>query len=324
MPLYNVGPFLREAMDSLLNQSFTDFEVLAIDDCSTDDTVAVLQTYDDPRIKLIRKEQNSGIVGAMNLGLESVQAPYVVRMDGDDLSTPDRFQKLYDFMESHPEIGVCSSAIQRFGADNEVWRYQKDPILNRASLIFEHRIGHAASILRSELFFKHGVRYRDDYPYMEDYHLFTELRDLTLCTTLEEPLYHYRILQHNSTVQNQHTAVARKKAFYGMVLRELGFEANEQEVDQHYALGVSRLEGHTPSQLWEWRKRLEAANQNKAVYPTEALSQVFDAKWKAMFFRIVDNTPEHVKEYASLGSGLSPEQKKYWRRLRFNRLIGRA
>src|SRR3954469_1580225 len=118
MPNYNNAPFLKEAIDSILNQTFTNFHFLIVDDGSTDNSVDIIKQYNDPRITLIQKEKNSGIVDTLNIGLERIESTYIVRMDGDDISTPDRLMILYNFMEENPEIGVRGSQIMHFGNEN--------------------------------------------------------------------------------------------------------------------------------------------------------------------------------------------------------------
>src|SRR5882757_5790861 len=105
MPNYNNEPFLKDAIDSVLNQTFTNFVFIIVDDGSTDRSVEIIKSYADKRIVFIEKENNSGIVDTLNIGLAQITSTYFIRMDGDDISTNDRFSILYQFMESNPDIG---------------------------------------------------------------------------------------------------------------------------------------------------------------------------------------------------------------------------
>ncbi|MBA4384745.1 MAG: hypothetical protein C0410_08415 [Anaerolinea sp.] len=111
MAVYNCQDFLPEAVESILSQTFGDFEFLIVDDCSTDDSLTIALDYQkrDARIRIHRHERNTGIVGARNTGLKLAQGKYIAWMDSDDVSMPERLEKQFLFMESHPEVGVSSA-----------------------------------------------------------------------------------------------------------------------------------------------------------------------------------------------------------------------
>jgi glycosyltransferase involved in cell wall biosynthesis len=102
MPAYNAGPYIREAVDSVLSQTYRDFELMIINDGSNDDTREILESYTDPRIKLVHQE-NMGLVKTLNKGLSLIKSKYVVRFDADDVCYPHRFQEQYDFLKANPD-----------------------------------------------------------------------------------------------------------------------------------------------------------------------------------------------------------------------------
>ena len=110
MPTYNTQiSILREAVDSILNQTFSDFEFIIIDDGSANDTYEYLKSIPDERIKIIKNDTNIGITKSLNIGFRAARGKYIARMDSDDIAFPDRFEKQYAFMESHPDVFVCGS-----------------------------------------------------------------------------------------------------------------------------------------------------------------------------------------------------------------------
>ncbi|WP_418765953.1 glycosyltransferase family 2 protein, partial [Mailhella sp.] len=117
MPVYNTRPeHLREAMDSILSQTFTDFEFLILNDCSTDPQVeTVVKSYTDPRIVYAVNERNLGISGARNRLLDMAQGEYLAVMDHDDIALPTRFEKQVAFLDAHPEIGIVGSRVDNMG-----------------------------------------------------------------------------------------------------------------------------------------------------------------------------------------------------------------
>src|SRR5688572_25142970 len=102
MPVYNAEKYLKEAIDSILQQTLTDFEFLIIDDGSTDASVRIIRSYADSRIRLVQNETNAGITVTLNKGIELAKAPLIARMDADDISYPMRLQRQYDFFLAHP------------------------------------------------------------------------------------------------------------------------------------------------------------------------------------------------------------------------------
>lgn len=114
MPAYNAEKYLREAIDSILAQTFTDFELIIINDGSTDFTKDIILSYTDQRIRYIENEQNSGICVTLNKGLDAARGRYIARMDSDDISLPRRLEVQVQYMDSHPEIGVAGTDIEIF------------------------------------------------------------------------------------------------------------------------------------------------------------------------------------------------------------------
>ena len=117
MPVYNTPvPILKEAVDSILNQTFQDFEFIIIDDCSSDGSWEYLSSLRDSRIKLFRNTTNLGIAKTLNIGFRHAKGKYIARMDSDDVSMPDRLRRQFNFMERHPDVMVCGANTQNFGS----------------------------------------------------------------------------------------------------------------------------------------------------------------------------------------------------------------
>lgn len=207
MPVYNTAPYLREAMDSMLAQTFTDFELIVLNDCSPDNADEILDTYDDPRIVRYKGEKNVGLSNVLNVGIEMAQGNYIARMDSDDVSLPNRLQVQMDFLESHPEIDLCSCGMQLFGARDEVWIREQNPEKVKITALFFSPILHASSVWRKECFEQKGLRFRQKMVPAEDYDLWTRalLKGLKL-VNLPDVLYRYRIHDAQATLQTDKTA----------------------------------------------------------------------------------------------------------------------
>ena len=123
MPTYNVAPYVKEAIESVLRQSYHDFEMLVVDDASTDDTLAVVHSIYDPRIRIAAFDNNVGLAENLNRGLALIDTEYVARMDGDDIAEPFWLEKEVAVLDTHPEIGICSGGFERFGTVQSLVRF---------------------------------------------------------------------------------------------------------------------------------------------------------------------------------------------------------
>ena len=207
MPVYNTAPYLREAMDSMLSQTFSDFELIVLNDCSPDNAEEILDTYDDPRIVRYKGEKNVGLSNVLNTGIDISHGKYIARMDSDDISLPNRFQVQVDYLERHPEIDLVSAAMQLFGGRDEVWIREQDPEKVKINALFHSPVLHASSVWRKDAFEKHGLRFRQEMVPAEDYDLWTRamLKGLKL-VNLPDVLYQYRIHDAQSTLQTEKSA----------------------------------------------------------------------------------------------------------------------
>ena len=117
MAVYNCASTLREAIDSILNQTYTNWEFIICDDCSTDNTLEVVREYEKKypdKFKVIQNEVNSKLSFSLNHCLKYADGEFIARMDGDDISVPERFEKQIRYLKEHPDVDLCSTLVQRF------------------------------------------------------------------------------------------------------------------------------------------------------------------------------------------------------------------
>lgn len=207
MPVYKTAPYLREAMDSILSQTFTDYELIVLDDCSPDNAGEIMDTYSDPRIVRYKGEKNVGLSNILNVGIEMARGKYIARMDSDDLSYPDRLRIQVEYLESHPDIDLVSVGMQLFGAKDDVWVREPNPEKVKINALFHSPILHASSMWRRERFEENGLRFRQEMVPSEDYDLWTRalVKGLKL-VNLRQVLYKYRIHPTQATTRTDLTA----------------------------------------------------------------------------------------------------------------------
>jgi len=193
MSVYNGEKYLREAVDSVLRQTFKDFEFLIINDGSTDRTAEILQSYQDPRIKIINNEKNIGLTKSLNNGLKLAKGEYIARMDADDISMSDRLEKQIAIIEKHDNLGMVACWIKIISGNNNYVRdWQADREKNSPeeiyyTLFFENCIAHSSVLFNKELVFKIGG-YDESFQKSQDYELWSRLSKITKITKIKDVL----------------------------------------------------------------------------------------------------------------------------------------
>ena len=156
MSVFNSEKYLKEAVDSILEQTFTDFEFIITDDCSTDSSLAILEEYakKDNRIILLKNSENIGLTKNLNKMIDIAKGKYIARMDADDISLPKRFQIQYNFMEENSDIGVCGSNIGHIGTLDKVSNHPLNHNEIKIGLLFKCVMMHPTIVVRKNIITK--------------------------------------------------------------------------------------------------------------------------------------------------------------------------
>lgn len=201
MPVFNGEKYLSEAMDSILNQTFTDFEFIIINDASKDSTEEIIKSYTDERIVYIKNEQNLGVARTLNRGLELAKGEYIARMDADDIALPERFKKQVNYMDEHEECVLCGSNVILFGAQEGITEMPSTDAEIRANLIFSTSFPHPTIMMRRSFVEENNLRYDLKCEGFEDYNLWVEFALLKKGEfyNFPTPMLKYRIHPHQVT-----------------------------------------------------------------------------------------------------------------------------
>ena len=221
MPVYNTRPEqLREAMESILSQTFTDFEFLIMNDASTDPQVEeVVKSYEDERIVYVVNERNLGISGSRNRLLDMAKGEYLAVMDHDDFSLPERLEKQAAFLDAHPEVGIVGSLVENM-ADGEVKTRPADDVAIKKMLMIHCQLNHPSCMLRRSVLEKHHIRYEAMYSPAEDYALFARLIPVTQFAILQEPLFRYRAWEGNTSHRKAKEMEAAAQGIHAFMRRD--------------------------------------------------------------------------------------------------------
>lgn len=203
LPVYNTPEtFLREAVESILNQSFSDFELIIINDGSSNNAEDVIKSYTDKRIIYKKNEENLGIIKALNNALKVAKGKYIARMDSDDVSYTERFAFQHKFMEENPDYGVCGSniLITQSGSCKVSEYYSEHEKIKYAMLFLGSHLCHPAVFIRKSILDKYNLFYNEKDTFAEDYGLWLNLLDKVKFYNLKEILLKYRVHEKNISV----------------------------------------------------------------------------------------------------------------------------
>jgi glycosyltransferase involved in cell wall biosynthesis len=286
MSVHNGAAYLKEAVDSVLGQTFRDFEFLIIDDGSTDATPALLATLADPRLRVVR-QANAGLAAALNAGLDRARGRYVARMDADDVCLPRRLARQVAFMEARPDVSVLGAWVETFGErDGAVWRYPAESERIRCLLLFENVLAHPTVVLRRATLERHGLRYDPAYRYGQDYELWQRASGRLVFANLREVLVRLRIRENAPEREERRRERDRLLgAVYARGLGELGLRPTPEELALHMDLGGHRFgsDGRFLPRTEAWLTRLVAANEEARVYPDREFRAVIGSVWLRAF-----------------------------------------
>jgi len=283
MTVYNTEKYLKEAINSVLNQTFENFEYILINDASTDNSLEILQSFRDKRLRIVNNPVNMGVAASSNIGLDMARGTYVIRMDSDDISLPHRFETQLNYMEDHPDIGVVGSWVRCFGdqTDDYVWEFPLQHHEIRANQIFNPKIHHSSIIMRKSLLDRYHLRYNPRFTRSLDYEFYVRHADKLTFANLNEVLLLYR--RHPEQISTGYFNEQQQLA--GEVrlseLGKLGITPNEREflLHQMLSIGSFRPDREFVDQSRSWLEKLWFANKQAAYYSQNEFEKVLAIKW---------------------------------------------
>jgi glycosyltransferase involved in cell wall biosynthesis len=196
MPAWNSEKYIGEAIDSILAQTFKDFEFIIINDGSTDNTAEIVRRYKDPRIVFIDNKQNQGLIAVLNQGMDLCRGEYIARMDSDDISLPERFAKQIAYMDANSDVAVLGTSFQEFG--DKHYTCVRNGACGLYDIARGCKISHPTVMLRKSVFDKYNFRYSEDYEACEDYELWSRVALHASIANLPAVLLKYRC--HNNSI----------------------------------------------------------------------------------------------------------------------------
>jgi glycosyltransferase involved in cell wall biosynthesis len=282
MPFKNRADLIGETIDSVLCQTWTDFELICISDGSTDESDDIVSSYAarDARVRLLLNETHPGVAGAANTGLAHARGEFVVRIDSDDIMLQNRIAVQSRFMDEHPEVAACGSWVQTFGeVAGTIWRLPVSHEEICVWMLFYGALANPAVIIRRQRFEELGLRYDDDFA-AEDYELWTRAARQIRLANIPRVLLRYRTHLASLSTTDRGRMLASARRVHQRQLRELGLAVSADELDLHWRISEYQFE-KTPefnNRAAEWFGKLEAANKTTGIFDCDQLAHFLSAK----------------------------------------------
>ncbi len=291
MPAYNAKAFIRQSVQSVLAQTFEDFELLVINDGSTDETREILAEIDDSRLRIVDNPRNLGIVSTLNRGLQEARGRYIARADADDFCLPQRFARQKAFLDSHPDTVIVASEMTLLEDGNVTFTREggdTDPMIVEWLLHLGNPVGHTSMMFRAETVAAMGTYLREEFTYAEDFDFSHRMLRHGRISVLPEYLMIYRRHLTNLTRTRRATMLERT----ARVLREAyvrllgpGSEADADLVTEHLISRAPFPDDAVPQRLAAFLLRLiEAFAASRELNPArrERMREVTGRAWWRM------------------------------------------
>lgn len=282
MPVYNGARFLAEAVSSVLKQTLSDFELLAINDGSSDGSAEILASIRDPRIRIVDNGRNLGIIATLNKGLDLSRGEYIARMDADDVCLPNRLAAQISFMRDRPDVGVAGAWYRPIGsALSRTVRLPTSHDEICAWMPFHCPIAHPTVVLRRKDFVESGLRYDPGHPHAEDYDLWSRASRMTRLSNVAQVLLRYRVHVEQLTSRHGGAQFNSAKLVRARELARLLPDVTPGEIDFHQEILTSAFQPDpmTLSRIEAWLLRLGRENQRTGIFPREAFDRAVGKVW---------------------------------------------
>ena len=265
IPVYNRGKFIAESIQSILDQTYQNFELIIVDDASTDNTVSIINQFEDSRIKLIEHSSNKGVSAALNLGFKNAKGVYFARQDSDDVSIKDRFEIQIDFLNNNSDIDICGSAIKTL-KNNERFKYPRFHNDIITSLLIKSPLASPTIIFRKKVY--EIVKFNESLRFGEDYDFWSKALFLFKAHNLPKVLVYYRYHQNQISLKNKTKQVKDDLRLQLTLFQKVGYD-QECYKDELILKFLERnfLDYEEFRSIQNWLYFLKKRNETVQIFP---------------------------------------------------------
>jgi glycosyltransferase involved in cell wall biosynthesis len=252
MPVYNVEKYIKESVESVLNQTFTNFELLIYDDCCTDDTIKIIEQFNDNRITIIKNDENIGLTKSLNKGIKIAKGKYIARTDGDDICMPDRFEKQLKAFEGDSELGICGSWFLNFGDRDGITTYPEFHIDIQIGLLYQSQFCHVSVMIKKAVLEQNNLTYNENFVTAQDFELWSRIAHVTKTRNLPEVLMKCRFHSSSISVLKKEQQLRNRDQIIENQIKRIGYEKKIESVQLFIDFCNSRFDFNF--QELEWLK----------------------------------------------------------------------
>lgn len=246
MSVFNGANYLIESLESIFAQTYPHIEILCFDDGSSDETLAILNTYEDNRLHVFSDGENKGLAARLNEGLKRSKGKYIARMDADDIALPNRIEKQVDFMEKHADVAACGTGFQRMLDGKKIYMPTSHNAIV-AKQIYTPGMAHPTVMMRASFMQQKNMFY-PNVPCAQDYALWVLMSRYGNLANVPEILLQYRVHKKSIT----HTKVKEKRVVLGKIHKEIlkeisNMPVSQKHLDIHFSIatGVQEKRQHS-------------------------------------------------------------------------------
>ena len=291
LPVYNTEKYISESIQSIINQTFKKFELLIIDDGSTDNSLKIINTFKDKRIRIIRNEKNLGLIKTLNKGIDLALGKYIARMDADDIAHPQRLEKQFHFLEKNPQyalVGTQANFIWEDKVFSKMFNIPTNDKVLKLYSFFSCPFIHPSVMVKTNIFKE--FYYQEDFTTAEDYELWTRILRKYQGTNLSDVLLSYRL--HHSNISNIQKCkqIESIRKIYQRNLEYIEMPYTNEDLEYYLIVSGSNIKRTSKQEMQNTGKWLikmrHYLNQNK-IYESSIIENVFSEVWYSFSIKCI-------------------------------------
>jgi len=283
MPVYNAERYVYQAIDSVLNQTYKNIELIVINDGSTDNSKQIIQSINDLRIKYIDNDENSGIVFSRNRGVKLAKGNFVGMVDADDIVHPEKFEQQINFLNQNPDFGMVGSWVRFINEDGNRlsggWKLKAPPAMITSIMLFKNYFLQSAVLYRTSCLNKFS--FEDGFDILEDYLIWFRILKECKAWNLPKYLVDYRVHGQGVTKKHDNERVEKEKRVFSIQLKEIGIDASDHELELHSLIRTDEpiKDIKTLKDIHLWLLKIKSSNKKSKQYNDKYLSKVVANRW---------------------------------------------
>lgn len=302
VPMYNAAAFLKKTVESILYQTYKDFELLLIDDCSSDETLAIARSFSDSRIRIIENSKNLGAGGTRNKGIQLADSTYIAFCDADDTMFPNRLEEQMKYMDAHPETDICGSFLQVVNEEDQIigkYTFPTEHEQIAVEMFLRCAFQQSTAFIRNRSFKRSGLEYKENH-FAEDFDLWANAVKKLNFHILPQFLMCYRVSGSQTSTKSFNKQKRDAFIVYKQMMKELGVEYNEHVVAIHYEIAHRKKEAFPK----EWAEEYErfcrnclSKNRQTNLYNDKLWRKAIIHNYKKSQYLFCDKITAYIKTF---------------------------